>query len=104
MSTSVQVLHLKQHYPHITRAALEIAYDNGAIYRGRSESKCLEGVAAFVESIEQEIVKSFEVFLSPLPQHTLHTICCGEETEVKALLQNAPAWLDEFLNDLFDKI
>lgn len=70
---------------NITKAAKEIAYDNGAINRTTTEEKVLQrmlgSVVSFYSPADLEIVESF---LGSLSEADLETLCVGEHGVIPA--------------------
>jgi hypothetical protein len=91
-------------FPGITKAALEIAYDNGGINRDRSEKKMLGELERWLAKQPAEILPDIDAWLSSLSKDDLITVCAGEESEQQAILQNAPPFTDKLLNDYFGEV
>lgn len=98
---------VKTCFPQIFKVALEIGYDNGMI--NRFETGIWETEEHFVRKsckiIGMYSVMScikLEIFLSDMTDNQLETIAVGEETEMKALMWNAPDV--QFANALFNNI
>lgn len=91
-------------YPGIRRAALEIALDNGGINRFRSEKKQGRELDRFLAKQPDEILPAIDAWLAGLSDDDLLTACCGEQTEMEALLSSAPPFTDKLLDDYFDEV
>lgn len=93
-------------YPAITKACLEISYDNGGVNRDRSEKKVLREMAAFLDRWPQgpEHLAPIEAWLAQRADAEIETICCGEHTEMQALLKDAPPFTGQLLADYFEQV
>lgn len=93
-------------YPGIARACLEIALDNGGIYRGRSVEQQQRELAQWLAHQPQELLPAIDQWLSSLSENDLGEFCCGGEDEpAKATLRaQAPPFTDDLLNRYFDEV
>jgi hypothetical protein len=90
-------------FPGIARAALEIALDNGGINRFRPQEQQRRELSKFLERQPQEILPPIDAWLTSLSDEDLSTACCGEHSEMEAILASAPPFTDQLLNDYFDE-
>lgn len=109
-------MELREKLPGISKAALEIAYDNGGINRGRSEDDCLKELAAYLQenwlsathsglkTILYANLLSIDRWLDQLSAEDLSTACAGEETEADAILVGSPPQTNELLNGIFNHV
>ena len=97
-------------FPTIRKAALEIAYDNGMINRGESETEFLEKAlgALCAEGVPVLDVIRLEMFLKTLNNEDLVTLCNGDDVDQAALETDCPFSVVEpaekvtrLLNDIF---
>lgn len=97
---------VQSRYPGITKAALEIGYDNGGIHRFRSETSLLRRLNRFLAkcALDTEQLNSIDRWLGGLPADQLFTVCAGEETEMLAILKDGPVFTHDLLNDIFEKV
>lgn len=95
---------MSDRWPGIKRAALEIAYDNGGINRDRSEKTMLKECDNFLDSHPEEMLQPIDKWLSELSEDDLSTVCAGEESDAKALLETAPPFTEFLLNAYFDEV
>ncbi|WP_457797666.1 hypothetical protein [Methylocystis sp. S23] len=51
-----------------------------------------------------ELLAEIDHWLAGLSDADLDTVCCGEESEIAALMESAPPFTDDLLNDYFDKV
>jgi hypothetical protein len=91
-------------WPGITRAALEIAYDNGGITRMRSEERMLGQLERWLETQPQDPLPAIDAWLLALSDEDLETVCVGEQLEVAALMASAPPFTDQLLNAYFEEV
>lgn len=85
-------------YPGIKRAALEIAYDNGGIHRGRSEKRMLREFGHWLERQPSDLLPDIDKWLSALSEVDLQTVCAGEVSEADALLASSPPFTNPCLS------
>lgn len=95
-------------YPGITKAALEISYDNGGINRYRTEATMKQSLARFLDRCGRDLsqLSAIDQWLHGLSENDLQTVCSGEEIEQKELLRDrdAPPFTDQLLNEIFEKV
>lgn len=94
-------------YPSIYKAALEMSYCNGGINMHRTESDHQEDMDKFMKSQSDEmnvLFPFFDSFLHGLSDEDLETVVDGEESERQAIMMKGPFKLDQFLNDVFEKV
>jgi hypothetical protein len=91
-------------FPGISRAALEIALDNGGINRFRPPKQQQRELSKFLERQPQEILPAIDAWLASLSDDDLSTACCGEHSEMEAILLTAPPFTDQLLSDYFDEV
>ncbi len=102
--------------PGLTKAALEIAYDNGGINRGRTEAdagkELIDFLAKRYNAISHTGVRisvalqwaEIDRWLNAQTPEDLLCICAGDDEEQERLLKDAPAGTDELLNDIFEEV
>lgn len=90
--------------PNLTRAAQEIAYDNGMINRLESEFQFMKKVRRLLADIPDELKTKWEEWFEPLMQDDFEALCNGEESHAFAILHTAPDWeeLKRFLDAVFE--
>lgn len=95
---------LLNNYPSIKAAAVNIAYDNGMVYRSMTEGLVLEQMEKGLSDIKADDLDSINQFLSGLIEDELYTVCCSEDEEAKAIMNRYynPQLLDNVLNTIFD--
>jgi len=86
-------------YPTIKKATIEIAYDNGAVHRGRTEQDVLNAVEPVLRCRTITELEAAEVELAGLTFEDLETLCCGEQ----GLVEATPA-TELLLTDIFENI
>lgn len=91
-------------YPGILRAALEISLDNGGINRSRAEPQMRKELAQFLAHQPSDILPAIDKWLAALSDNDLETVCCGEQSEMAAVMQDAPPFTDKLLNDYFEEV
>lgn len=91
-------------YPNITKAALEISYDNGGINRERSEADLVRDLGKFLAPMDEDMLANIDGWLGNLSKEDLNTVCAGERTEQRDLLAAAPPFTGSLLNDIFDEV
>ena len=111
----VKLMNVKEKFPGIARAALEIAYDNGGINRGRSEAEMMAELTAFLtkrhvaghaglRSVLFSRLVSIDQWLQTQSDETIDTICGGERDEARAAMDGAPEGTDTLLTDIFENV
>lgn len=91
-------------YPNITKACLEIAYDNGGVHRYRSEEKVRSEIDEWLEQNSQAWdLERFEYYLGTLSEEELHTACAGEEEDMVIVTGRCHGLLD-FLTQYFQDV
>lgn len=93
-------------YTNIRAAALLIARDNGMINRFHSEEEFL-GTTEFVltaDGVDDADLVDIDYFLGFITPEQLDTLCCGEQTEARAVSALFPDQdkLKGLLNDIFE--
>lgn len=105
---------IKDIFPGITKAALEISRDNGGINAQRSVEDFYadldkyfidaapdhSGLRGTIAAAWQDI----DTWLSSLPEDVLQTICTAERDEAIAATTDAPRGTNELLNDIFETV
>lgn len=86
-------------YPTIKKATIEIAYDNGAVHRGRTEQDVLNSVEPVLRSKLAHQLEAAERELAGLSPDDLETLCCGEQGVV-----DCSDLTEELLTDIFENI
>lgn len=97
-------------WPGLKRAALEIAYDNGMINRCCSEDDWLRSLDQVLgaEGVYDADLERWSEWLLTLSEDELSTVAAGEESEMLAIMANAPPAesgegdLNGLLNDIFE--
>lgn len=97
-------------WPGLKKAALEIAYDNGMINRCSPEDDWLRSLDPVLgaEGVYDADLERWSDWLLTLSEDDLQTVAAGEETEMHAIMANAPpsesgeGGLDGLLNDIFE--
>ncbi len=93
-------------YANIEKAALEIAYDNGSINRGRSENDALAELHRFLDrsGYATDQLSNIDDWLGNLSDDDLQTVCAGEEQEADAILRGSPIFTLTLLTDIFENV
>lgn len=96
--------HVRQIYPGITRAAVEMAYDNGGVNRDRSEATVVRQLARFMDGIgiEPWQLRDIDRWLTDLSEDDILTAVAGEETEMLELMRKGPPFAHKLLCDIFE--
>ena len=104
--TGGQAVPTCQSYPGIERAALEISYDNGGINRDRTEASMLHELRQVLAGspIPAAELQAINDWLAALSKDELNTVCCAEETDLRAALSAAPAGTDKLLEDILEGV
>lgn len=92
-------------YPGIKAAAIEIAYDNGMVYRGMPEEVVLQDMEDVLNLYSLDDLILVNNFLeNQLSKDQLYNLCCGEEDEAHHILNqfSQPELLEDILEDLFN--
>lgn len=89
-------------YPGIKKAALEIAYDNGAVNRGCTEEAVLKRLDDFLTNNEEIDLKAIDEWLEGLEPEALNILCCGDSGDIAHLVEQAPIYTEALLNNWFD--
>lgn len=97
---------MSERYPAITRACIEISYDNGGVNRTRSEKQVRRELSAFLDRWPpgSEHLSAIEAWLAKQSKEAISTICCGEYSEQQTALKDAPPFTDQLLNNYFDEV
>lgn len=103
---------IKDVLPGITKAALEIAYDNGGINRDRSEEDLHADLDKFFRERTPEHSglrgtvaahwQAIDGWLNALSEDALLTVCAGEEQDVAEAMVGAPPGTDVLLTEIFE--
>jgi hypothetical protein len=100
----------------IRRAALEMAYDNGAINRERSEEDFLKRLEEWLSNSCATIdhsglrtsfiisLNEIDAWLVGISDEAMLIICSGEEVDAKTALFKAPQGTDALLNAIFEEV
>ncbi len=87
-------------YPTIKKAVIELAYDNGAIHRDRTEQRCLNEMEAhLLEMASIEPLQPYETELAALPEEQFIELLTGESETVMVT-----ASLHMFINAIFEEV
>jgi hypothetical protein len=107
---------IRERFPGIAKATLEISYDNGVINRDRSENDCLCELRTYLvkdwlharhaglKTIQISTIIAIDHWLSGLSNEDLNTVCNGEETEACTILAAAPPQTADLLNGIFERV
>lgn len=87
-------------YPSIEKACLEITYDNGGIYSGRSERKWRSEYLRWIAR-RGEPLREIDAWLQQLSDADFETVCVGEHSEAEAIFADAPKFTQALLADFF---
>lgn len=104
-----------EHFPGFTRAALEIAYDNGGINRCCTEEDLKTKLAAWLTDLCKvrhvglagtvaSRLGQMDAWLAGLSEEDIDTACAGEDLDMRALLAKAPQGTDKMLTSLFEEV
>ena len=89
-------------YKNIEGIILEIAYDNGAVYRGRTVQDVLDSCQKVLDMESKEFLEALEEWLSTLNEEEFYDLANGEETKSLAVSITGPGGVEDFLNNIFD--
>ena len=89
-------------YPSLTKAALLMARDSGAINRFRTERQAQNDIAKCLASQPDDVLRAIDEWLSGQSDDDLETICCGDQDEAALLMASAPPFTDQVLDELFE--
>lgn len=92
-------------YPNITKATLEISYDNNGIRRDRTEGdvKKLLGEFLSAQAIAHDL-PAIEAWLGGLSEDDLLTFCTGEHSDINTVAAGAPGGCRELFDDIFEEV
>ena len=92
-------------YPHIEKACLLIAIDNGGINRNRAVKQQRRDYAKWI-SRQDGPLHEIDAWLGALSDEDLETACIGgqDEPETIAVKSTAPPFTDDLLNSYFDEV
>lgn len=81
-----------ENYPYIKAAVLEMAYDNGLIYRDRTECDALLDAEAVMgaEGVCTVDIQVLEAWMGTLTTDERSTLVTGEHLDMEALEASAP--------------
>lgn len=112
---AVRAAKIIEHFPGLTRAAMEIAYDNGGINRTCSEEDLKGKLAVWL--MDFCTIKhiglagtiawrlgQMDAWLAALSDEDIDTACAGEDLDMRALLAKAPQGTDAMLLALFEEV
>lgn len=90
----------------ITKAALEISYDNGGIHRYRSERSMRQRLSRFIAAypLDRSALSAIDSWLLSLPDAEFEIVCIGAEHEAEAITMAAPPFTNQILNDIFEMV
>ena len=95
-------------YPGIARACTRLAYCCNGINCNRSEADQLKDYDAWIKTYAKKAkLTSYHLsrasrWISRLTNDELDVLVDGEDSECKALMRTAPAFLDDLLNAYFE--
>jgi hypothetical protein len=88
-------------YPFIKTAALEIAYDNGMVYRTMPEDQVLRDMEILMHrDFTQEQLAAIDADLASLTSQQLVDLCTAEEKDQPKVLDITNKLLDLFFEDV----
>jgi hypothetical protein len=91
--------------PGILRAFESIALDNGGINWNRSSEQHQRECAEWLDEIKDQFdIVMIDAWLSSLSDDDLETACNGLDTDMEALMQEAPPDTSDFLNLYFNEV
>jgi hypothetical protein len=93
--------------PTVRAAVLKIAYDNGCINREKSETELLHDceLSLLFGICDRPMLERVESFLSSLTPEEFETVCIGEETECKKIIESKKAQeTEKLLNHFFESM
>ena len=95
---------VKTCFPKILKIAMKIGYYNGLINRFMAEEAYVRNVSEIIGMYSVMDCIKLEIFLSDMTNDQLMIIADGEESEIKALLWNAPdvSFADTLFNTIFE--
>lgn len=89
----------------ITKAALEIAYDNGGINRYRTEEDALIELNTFLVAHGHKYdLTAIDKWLVSLDEDHLAACCHEEEETMLKALEGAPSGTHDLLNEIFEEV
>lgn len=99
-----------ERFPRLREAALEIAYDNGMINRGKAEADWLAELDPVLgaDGVAEEDLGRLEAWLQTLNQGDLLILCAGEMEDMAKVAEGCPRGgpddgpLCDILNDIFE--
>lgn len=95
-------------YPCITKAMLEMAYDNGAVNREQGERMLKRKLNAWLVDQDHGNLARIELFLLSLTAEELGDLCSGDEEAQYAVLAKADKATGEateaILTAIFDEV
>ena len=87
----------------IERAALEIAFSNGAINRDRTERQFLRVVRDLISRHPQETLGPIDSWLMVIGYDEMELVCDGEESERAEFMAGSPPFTEALLQEIFEK-
>lgn len=93
-------------YPNLTKAVVEMAYDNGAVNRDRTEENLLQRLDDYLGQTGHDHARLAEMddWFAGLTNRQISVAVAGEESEMQALLATAPWDTGVFLDGVFDEV
>ncbi len=89
----------------IKEACLLITIDNGGLRRDRPAAVVRTEMERFLEARPyHDLLPEIDRWLGTLSPDDFETVCCGEHTEMLALMEGAPPFTSDLLNDYFDEV
>lgn len=90
---------------NIRKTCLLISYSNGGVNRDRSEARVLREMQHFIDSRPYNSeLKAIDEWLGTLTDDQLETVCDGEQSEMDAIMKDAPAFTETLLHDYFEDV
>jgi len=89
-------------FPILQLALFEMAYDNGAINRERTEESVIESGIASLVGYSDEDLAEVSAELSTLTLEELGTVCTGDQDDPVCKARSAK--LNDVLNALFESL
>lgn len=95
-------------YPALTKAALEVAYDNGMVHRDCTEGQFLERQDSVLSSVDASDLSRLEHWLSGLSEEDMSVLCTGDQDDAEIVMQSCPTGgpdnqqLCRLLDDIFE--
>lgn len=90
---------------NIKKACLLISRSNGGVNRDRPEARVLREMQKFLDTRPYEAeFKAIDQWLGTLTEDQIETVCDGEQSEMDAIMKDAPAFTETLLHDYFEDV